>query len=124
MTASILDQGGEMIVWTGWGILGLPMFALGALGGTALGTALGLGPGSLDTGAPSNPGTVGGLLVAAVATWFVGQRLNRPRSMFDPRHGRPVLVANRHRLMFVPLQYVGVVGGLAALGIAVSLAVA
>ncbi len=29
MTATILDQGGEMIVWTGWGILGLPMFALG-----------------------------------------------------------------------------------------------
>lgn len=112
-----------MIVWTGWGILALPLFALGGLGGTSLGVALSFGVGGLDGGS-ANPGTVVGLLVAGVATWLLGRRLNRPRRGFDPRTGHPVTVANRHRLMLVPLQYVGVCGGLLALVLAVQLAVA
>lgn len=110
-----------MIVWTGWGIVGLPLFALGVLGGTALGTTLGLG-GGVETGGATNAGTVVGLIAAAVATWVVGKRLNRPRQGFDSRTGQPVLVGNQHRLMFVPLQYIGVVGVLAAVGLAVQIA--
>lgn len=99
----------------------MPLFALGGLGGTSLGIALGLGPDGVDGGS-ANPGTVVGLLVAGVATWLLGRRLNRPRRGFDPRTGQPVTVANRHRLMLVPLQYVGVCGGLLAVVIAVKLA--
>ena len=111
-----------MIVWSGWGVLAIPLFALGALGGTSVGIVLGLGEGDFGGGA-SNPGTVVGLLVAGMATWILGRWLNRPRPRFDPRTGRPVTVANRHRLMLVPLQYVGVCGGVLALVIAVQLAV-
>jgi hypothetical protein len=107
-----------VIIWTGWGILAVPLFAIGGLGGTALGLALGLGTGDLATGAGSNVGTVAGLLAVAVATWIWGRHLNRPRRAFDPRTGQPVTVTNRHRLMLVPLQYVGVVGGLFALVVA------
>ncbi len=103
-----------MLVWTGWGILALPLFALGGLGGTSLGEALGLQVGN-------NAGTAVGLLAAAIVTWVLGRRLNRPRTAFDPRTGAPVTVANLHRLMFVPLQYVGVCGGVLALSVAVRL---
>jgi hypothetical protein len=120
--AQVRSKGDNVTVWTGWGILAIPLFALGALGGTSVGIVLGLGEGDLGGGA-SNPGTVVGLLVAGVTTWILGRRLNRPRPGFDPRTGRPVKVANRHRLMQVPLQYVGVCGGVLALVIAVQLAV-
>jgi hypothetical protein len=106
-----------MLVWTGWGILAVPLFALGGVGGTSLGQALGLQAGS-------NAGTVVGLLAASVATWVLGRRLNRPQAGFDPRTGLPVTVANRHRLMFVPLQYVGVCGGALALVVAAQLVTA
>jgi hypothetical protein len=64
---------GIMLVWSGWGILAVPLFALGGLGGTSLGEALGLQLGN-------NAGTAVGLLVAAVATWVLGRRLSRPRT--------------------------------------------
>lgn len=106
-----------MIIWTGWGILAIPLFGIGALGGRRSGWPLGLGTGDLSTGATSNAGTVAGLLAAAAATWILGRYLNRPRSGFDPRTGRPITVTNRHRLMLIPLQYVGVVGALLALAV-------
>lgn len=115
-TFAIKEQ--AVIIWTGWGILAIPLFAIGALGGTALGLAFGLGTGDLNTGAASNAGTVAGLLAAAAATWALGRYLNRPRPGFDPRTGRPITVTNRHRLMLIPLQYVGVAGAVVALVVA------
>lgn len=108
-----------MIVWTGWGILALPLFALGALGGTSLGVALGFGAGDLATGAPTNLGTAVGFALASVAVWFLGRRLNRPYLGFDQRTGQPIHVQNGHRLFWVPLQYLGPVGGVLSIVFAV-----
>jgi hypothetical protein len=108
-----------MIVWTGWGILAIPLVALGALGGTSIGVALGLGAGDMSTGAETNIGTAVGFALASVAVWFLGQRLNRPRQAFDARTGQPVQVANRHRLFFVPMQYLGPLGGVGSVAFAV-----
>ena len=108
-----------MLVWTGWGILALPLFALGALGGTSIGVALGLGAGDMSNGAETNIGTAVGMAAASVAVWFLGRRLNQPRDGFDPRTGEPVQFRNRHRLFFVPIQYLGPLGGVAAVVFAV-----
>lgn len=50
-----------MIIWRGWGVLAFVFFGVGTLIGVGLGSW----------------GLVGGFLAAAVATWFVGQQLNR-----------------------------------------------
>ncbi|GAA3999846.1 hypothetical protein GCM10022247_20210 [Allokutzneria multivorans] len=104
-----------MIVWTGWGILALLIAALGGGGGSGIGVALG-GPSDSP-----NLGTVIGLALAAVAIWFVGERLNRPVQGFDQNTGQPVLYRNRHRLFWVPMQYFGPILGLTALGLGVGL---
>lgn len=103
--------GAEVIWWSGWGILALPLFALGALGGTSLGLALGVGEGDLATGAGPNLGTATGVALASTAVWFLGQRLNRARNGFDPRTGQPIRIANQHSLFFIPIQYLGPLGG-------------
>jgi LPXTG-motif cell wall-anchored protein len=108
-----------MIVWTGWGILALPLFALGALGGTSIGVALGLGAGDMSTGAETNVGTALGMALSSVAVWFLGRRLNAPRDGFDTQSGQAVQVRNQHRLFFVPIQYLGPLGGVAAVVFAV-----
>lgn len=108
-----------MIIWTGWGIVALPLFALGALGGTSIGVALGLGDGDVSTGAETNIGTAVGFALASVAVWFLGRWMNRPRDGFDPRTGEPVQLRNQHRLFFVPIQYLGPLGGVGAVVFAV-----
>jgi hypothetical protein len=108
-----------MLVWTGWGILAIPIFALGALGGTSIGVALGLGEGDMRTGAETNIGTAIGFALASVAVWFLGRWLNQPQDGFDPTTGQPARFANRHRLFFVPMQYLGPLGGVAAVVFAV-----
>jgi hypothetical protein len=108
-----------MLIWTGWGIVALPVFALGALGGTSIGVALGLGAGDMATGADTNIGTAVGFALASVGVWFLGRRLNRPRDGFDQRTGQPMQVRNQHRLFFVPIQYLGPLGGVGAVIFAV-----
>ena len=64
-------------------------------------------------------GTALGCALASVAVWLVGTRLNRPRPSFDPQTGAPVQVGHMHRLWFVPVQYLGVLGGVGAVVLAV-----
>ncbi|PXY26198.1 hypothetical protein DI005_07045 [Prauserella sp. PE36] len=99
-----------MIVWSGWGILALVFAMLGAMVGTLAGLAVGV------VAEPTNFGTALGLAAAAVAIWFVGRRLNRPKPGFDERTGERVMLGGRHKLFFVPMQYWGpAVGALAVL---------
>jgi hypothetical protein len=69
-----------MIIWRGWGVLALLIAGLGGGAGTALAGTLGV-----DTSEP-NAGTAFGLLLAAVAIWFVGARLNAPPARLRQRH--------------------------------------
>lgn len=100
-----------MIVWKGWGILILPIAMicvapLAALSSSALGpefTGLGISV---------------GLALAAVASYLLGQRMNRPVAGYHPATGRPVEYRNQHTLFFLPMQYWGfllLAGSVAAL---------
>ncbi|MFC4058133.1 hypothetical protein ACFOWE_07490 [Planomonospora corallina] len=94
-----------MIVWRGWGILVVLVAGALAGGGTFLGTVLGADP------QKANLGTVLGLLLAGVAVWFLGVRMNVPPA------DRPGAPRNQHTLFFVPMQFWGpllAVGAVAA----------
>ena len=103
-----------MIVWRGWGVLALLIGGLGGGLGTGLGVALG---GARDR---ANYGTVTGLLLAAVAIWFVGSALNKPKPGYHPATGQPVLFRNQHSLFFVPMQFWGPIACVVGLGLLVS----
>lgn len=98
-----------MIVWTGWGFLALIIGAVGGAGGTGIGVALG---GRTDG---PNVGTAVGLMLAGVVIWFVGSKLNAPRSGFDQQTGQPVMYRNRHTMFWVPMQFLGPLAGLVGL---------
>lgn len=88
-----------MIVWSGMGILVIPLvivtvavFFIGA-------EAVGLHPFA---------GMLVGFLLAAPLTWMLGQKLNGPdtaRTLVDPQTGGTVLLKRNHSLFFIPVQY-------------------
>ncbi|GJE13613.1 MULTISPECIES: hypothetical protein [Methylobacterium] len=103
-----------LFIWSGWGIVVIPVVigtavAVGALGGSALRA---LGHPELTFLAVSL-----GLFAAAAANWIVGRRLNGrpPRELIDPATNQRVLLRRRHALFWVPVQYWSVPVALAAL---------
>ncbi|EIZ86520.1 hypothetical protein WYO_0788 [Methylobacterium sp. GXF4] len=102
-----------LFIWSGWGIVVVPValgtaVAVGALGGLALRA---LGHPELTFLAVSL-----GLFAAAAATWMVGRRLNTtpPRALIDPATNARILLRRRHTLFWVPAQYWSVPVALAA----------
>lgn len=93
-----------MIIWSGWGILVVPITLLA--GGTvfaviaALLTAAGLER-------LSGFGLAAGLLAAAAANWWAGRRLNggTGRVLLDPATGQHVVLRRTHSLFFIPMQW-------------------
>lgn len=69
--------------WTGGGILALLFPAITVFAGYQL---------------AGYPGVPAGFLVASVATWFVGNRINRTPDKQRDYH-------NGHRFMSIPMQY-------------------
>ena len=93
-----------LFVWSGWGILVLPVVmgtavAVGALGGLALRA---LGHPELTFLAVSL-----GLFAAAGANWLVGRHLNGtpPRELVDPTTNQRVLLHRLHRLFWIRMEY-------------------
>lgn len=93
-----------LFIWSGWGILAVPVIigtavVVGALGGFALRA---VGHPDLMFLAVSL-----GLFAAAGANWVVGRRLNGapPRELVDPATNQRVLLRRRHALFWVPIQY-------------------
>lgn len=88
-----------MIVWSGWGILVVPLVVVTVgIFGFATGAA-----GLNEVG-----GIIAGFLVAAPLTWLLGQKLNGPdasRTLVDPETGEAVVLRRRHSLFFIPVQY-------------------
>lgn len=107
-----------MIVWTGWGILGLLLGGLGIGAGTGIAASLGVPTDDV------NWGTSLGLILAAVAVWYLGQRLNRPVDGYHPKTGEPVKLRNRHTLFFIPMQYWALIFGAGSVVTGVMTAVA
>jgi hypothetical protein len=89
-----------IFIWTRWGIL-VVLYALAAfVVGGVIGNAAGLGSRRLITIGICE-------LLAAVAVWFTGVRLNggADRRLIDPKTGRDVIVRRRHTLFWVQMQY-------------------
>ncbi|WP_375465363.1 hypothetical protein [uncultured Methylobacterium sp.] len=93
-----------LLIWSGWGILVLPVvmgtaIAVGALGGLALRA---LNHPELTFLAVSL-----GLFAAAAANWLVGRRLNGtpPRELIDPTTNQRVLLHRLHRLFWIRMEY-------------------
>lgn len=101
-----------IFVWTRWGILVVLYGLAGLLVGTVLGNTAGLGSGRLITIGICE-------LLAGIAVWFTGVRLNREtdRRLLDPKTGKEVVVRRRHTLFWIPMQYWAPV--LALIGVAV-----
>lgn len=103
-----------LFVWSGWGILVLPVvmgtaIAVAALGGLALRA---LGHPELTFLAVSL-----GLFTAAAANWLVGRRLNGtpPRELIDPATNERLLFRRLHRLFWIRMEYWSLPVALAAL---------
>ena len=103
-----------LLIWSGWGILVVPVIVgtavvVGALGGFALRA---LGHPELTFVAVSL-----GLFAAAAANWLVGHRLNGtpPRELIDPATNQRVLLRRLHKLFWIRMEYWSIPVALAAL---------
>lgn len=102
-----------LLIWSGWGILVVPVIVgtavvIGALGGFALRA---LGHPELTFVAVSL-----GLFAAAAANWLVGRRLNGtpPRELIDPATNQRVLLRRLHKLFWIRMEYWSIPVALAA----------
>ena len=102
-----------MLIWTGWGILLVPIGAAAAFLGVGFAQLINLS---------SDAGVLIGLPLACVAVWFIGISINRPVDGYHPRTGERVIYKNQHTLFWVPMQYYAFIG--AAFGIISLVAVA
>lgn len=103
-----------LLIWSGWGILVVPVIVgtavvVGALGGFALRAS---GHPELTFVAVSL-----GLFAAAAANWLVGRRLNGtpPRELIDPATNQGVLLRCLHKLFWIRMEYWSIPVALAAL---------
>ena len=89
-----------IFIWTRWGILVILYGLAGLVIGTVVGNAAGMGSRRLIAIGICE-------VLAAVAVWFTGLRLNRgaDRRLVDPKTGKDVVVRRRHTLFWLPMQY-------------------
>ena len=92
-----------MIIWSGWGILGIlipgAMVFVMELIAAAMGQAAGhTWPVAL------------GLLAGAGIVYLISQRLSRPgRTLIDPQTGQTLVIQRRDSLFFIPLKWIAVI---------------
>jgi hypothetical protein len=103
-----------IFVWTGWGVLVLLYGLAALLVGSVVGNVASLGHRQLITIGIAE-------ILAGVALWFTGVRLNSQpgRQLVDPKTGRNVVLRRRHTLFWIPMQYWAPV--LALIGVIVSI---
>lgn len=102
------------LIWSGWGILVLPIVVLVA------GIVTGVLQAAFAAGGHAELAflaiSIGGLAAAAV-NWIVGTRLNnRPgRELLDPKTNERVILRRTHRLFWIKMQYWSIPVAIAAL---------
>lgn len=103
-----------LFIWSGWGILVLPIVILVAGAVTAALQTAFAAVGHPDLAFLAI--TIGGLAAAAV-NWIVGTRLNnRPgRELIDPKTNERVILRRTHRLFWIKMQYWSIPVAIAAL---------
>ena len=88
-----------MIIWSGWGILVIPVVAI-SVAAFAIGAE--------SAGLKAVDGMAAGFVAAAPLLWLLGRKLNGPdtsRTLVDPESGETVVLRRRHALFFIPVQY-------------------
>ncbi|MFS0874027.1 hypothetical protein [Paenibacillus xylanilyticus] len=90
-----------MILWKGWGILGIifPVVVAGLL------ASLGF------TDENARWYYFIGLALSAILIWFIGKHLNKDKDevFTHEKTGQRYKLGNRHTLFFIPLQYYAIV---------------
>ena len=93
-----------LLIWSGCGILTVPLVVAASFTVTALvhGLLIAAGRPDLVFVAFSL-----GLAAAAWANWLVGRRLNGrpPRELLDPKTNERVLLYRRHKLFWINMEY-------------------
>ena len=101
-----------MIIWSGWGVLGLLIPGVVAFLFTLAADAI-YGPGY--SAIHSWPLGLG-LLVSAALVYLLSERLARPgRTLIDPATGQAVVFRRRDSLFFIPLKYIAILIAVAAI---------
>ena len=102
-----------LLIWTGWGILVLPIVL-----GTALlvGAALQALLTALQAEHLSALSFSLGLFAGAAANWVTGKRMNSDpgRELQDVATGQRVVLRRQHKLFWIPMQYWSIPVALAA----------
>ncbi len=103
-----------LLIWSGWGVLVIPIVAVTAVIVGAL-----VQVGLTFSGHPNFAFLAFsvGLMAAAWVNWRVGRRLNGkpPRELLDPRTNEKVLLFRRHRLFWINMEYWSIPVALGAL---------
>ena len=95
-----------MLIWSGWGILVIPIAAAVSFVGAGLSSLVNLSP---------QVGVYLGCVLASAPIWYVGSRLNRPVPGYHPRTGERVVYKNQHTLFWIPMQYYAFIVGILAI---------
>jgi len=91
------QRGKIMIIWSGYGFLGVLIPFVILLGGAPL----------LRDRVPESVDDVIILLISALLVWFVGRRLNNQpeRVVKDMESGEIMKIKQNHTLFWIPMQY-------------------
>ena len=92
-----------MLVWKGWGIL-VPVIYL-------LITTIAR-EGLKAAGAGDNIALAVGIVLSAVAVWFVGKKLNNPdkgKRVIDTETGEEIVLVSTHSLFWIKAEYWAVI---------------
>jgi hypothetical protein len=97
-----------MIVFSGWGIVLVPLFGIIGFSISMALRILTWGSGKVDL-SPVQPLSsiyfaVGGL-VAGGLCWSAGRKLNFKRVLIDKVTGEEITLGSRHSLMLIPIEY-------------------
>jgi len=106
-----------MIIWSGLGILIIPIVIACVFLSATLTGQLSSTPDYFELhGWPMGAGIV----TSAAACWFLGRRLQASgsKTLVDPQTGNPVVLRRRHSLFFIPMHWWAVI--LLPIGITVS----
>jgi hypothetical protein len=92
-----------LLIWKGWGIVVVGIALLAATAAIVIAEWLQASKQGTDVMA------AGSLILAGIATWYVGKRMNRDmdRKLVDPKTGQEVVVRNDHSLFFIRVEWWG-----------------
>lgn len=104
-----------MIIWSGYGILVVPVFLASLLGSMVVTSLI---TGSDEYGRLHNWPSGIGLILGGIVCWFLGRWLRDrgARALVDPKTGQQVIVRRGRSFFFIPMEVWGVLLVLIGIG--------